>query len=60
MGSSASEREHEELSVAARLEKDGAIRSIWGRLRRGASLALQILEYLACVIAVRSPRHDIG
>jgi hypothetical protein len=44
MGKPASEREHEELSVAARLEKDGAIGGIWGRLRRDASLTLRIRE----------------
>lgn len=31
MRSSASEREHEQLSVAAKLETDDAIESIWGR-----------------------------
>lgn len=31
MESSASEREHEQLSVAAKLETDSAIEGIWGR-----------------------------
>lgn len=37
MESSASEREREELSVAAKLETDGAIALIWGRQPGSAS-----------------------
>lgn len=35
--SSASEREHEQLSVAAKLETDGAIAVIWGHRPRDTS-----------------------